>query len=84
LIKQDDYEPLPSDLQMKNLYQLAVCSSQYITAIECRTVATHKSPKSTGQDVECSLERGLLCTGDCFDYEIRVLCDCGNYKFNFK
>lgn len=49
-----------------------------IAAVECRTVMDHKSPKATSQNVECSLERGLYCQGQCFDYEIRVLCDCGD------
>lgn len=56
----------------------AVCPSKMIAAVECRTVMDHKSPKATQQDVECSLERGLYCQGQCFDYEIRVLCDCGD------
>ena len=56
----------------------AVCPSKMIAAVECRTVMDHKSPKATQQDVECSLERGLVCNGQCFDYEIRVLCDCGD------
>lgn len=76
--KVDDVEPLPTDLQMKNLQgpTKAVCSSSFFGAVECRTVVSHKTPKSTGQDVECSTERGLLCKGQCFDYEIRVYCEC--------
>lgn len=50
--------------------------------IECRTVEGHVDAKSTGLDVECSLEKGLLCkspdnTQKCPDFEIRVLCECG-------
>lgn len=41
---------------------------------------THKDPKLTGQDVECSLDRGLLCNGPCDDYEMRVFCDCAPTK----
>lgn len=44
--------------------------------MECRTVNGHKEPKQTGQDVECSTDRGLLCKGSCDDYEMRVYCDC--------
>lgn len=54
------------------------CKSEFYAAIECRTVVGHKSPKSTGQDVECTLNDGLVCIGQCFDYEIRVFCDCGD------
>lgn len=54
------------------------CSSEFFASIECRTVVGHNHPKKTGQNVECSLERGLLCTGQCFDYEIRVYCECGD------
>lgn len=41
---------------------------------------THKDPKITGQDVECSTDRGLVCNGPCDDYEMRVYCDCGPQK----
>lgn len=49
--------------------------------IKCRTVGTKKSPKETGLDVECSLERGLYCQSKpkevpCVDFEISVLCRC--------
>lgn len=30
--------------------------------------------------MECSLERGLVCNGQCFDYEIRIFCDCGDIQ----
>ena len=65
-------------LLQKNLNGTSYCPQTMISAIECRTVVGHKSPKATGQNVECSLERGLMCQGVCFDYEIRVLCECGN------
>lgn len=48
--------------------------------IECRTANSHIAAKETGLDVECSLERGLVCKADargCPDFEIRVLCECG-------
>ena len=54
----------------------AICTTDFFAAVECRTVVSHNSPKKTGQDVECSLERGLLCKGQCFDYEMRVYCEC--------
>lgn len=78
--KQDDIEPLPTNMQMKNMRGpgKAICSSDYFASIECRTVVGHDHPKKTGQNVECSLERGLVCKGQCFDYEIRVDCDCGD------
>lgn len=52
------------------------CSPKYYSSIECRTVVGHTLSSKTGQDVECSLMRGLYCKGQCFDYEIRLLCDC--------
>lgn len=78
--KEDDMEPLPDNMQMKNMRGLgkAVCSTDFFAAVECRTVVGHDSPKKTGQNVECSLERGLLCKGQCFDFEIRVYCECGD------
>lgn len=55
--------------------------------IECRTAGTHISAKATGLDVECSLERGLICKSSsnkkmCPDFEIRVLCQCGKFLYN--
>ncbi|XP_031350529.1 uncharacterized protein LOC116176191 [Photinus pyralis] len=57
------------------------CESDMIADIQCRTVDTHLTPKETGLDVECSLERGLVCTSrqdedECPDFEIRVKCQC--------
>lgn len=78
--KEDDIEPLPNNLKMKNMSGAGkvVCSTEYFAAIECRSVVSHNSPKKTGQNVECSLERGLVCKGQCFDFEIRVYCECAD------
>jgi hypothetical protein len=82
--KEGDFEPLPNNLQMKNLGGAGktFCTSDNIAAIECRSVVTHQHPKNTGQNVECSTEKGLVCQGQCFDYEIRVYCDCGENNTN--
>ena len=60
------------------------CAREMMVDIECRTVGTQVSHRKTGDQVECSLERGLDCRPGgikgrslCYDYEIRVLCDCG-------
>ena len=56
------------------------CANTNIVNIECRTVRDKIPSKETGMDVECSLERGLVCkttTKPCTDFEIRVLCECG-------
>lgn len=78
--KENDNEPLPSNMQMKNMKGegRAVCSTDAFAAVECRSVVGHQHPKKTNQNVECSLERGLVCLGQCFDYEIRVYCECGD------
>lgn len=50
--------------------------------IECRTVLGEIFSKDTGLDVECSLEKGLVCRSgnkSCVDFEIRVLCRCGKF-----
>lgn len=77
-LKNGDIEPLPDQFLLKNLKTSAFCAVELIKQIDCRTVDTHISPKATGEDVECSLEKGLLCVGDCHDYEIRVMCDCND------
>lgn len=76
--KTGDKEPLPSYFDMINFDGFAHCEDKSIASIECRSVGTHLEPKSTGQDVECALDRGLVCYGNCYDYEIRILCDCGD------
>ncbi|KAF5285691.1 hypothetical protein FQR65_LT13076 [Abscondita terminalis] len=79
--KLNDKEPLPGPLIMNTLIG-AHCEIKQITDIECRTVTDHISPKETGLNVECSIEKGLICTAEnehepCPDFEIRVKCGCG-------
>lgn len=74
--KTGDVEPLPSEVVLKNSNQKVFCSPTFMKQIECRTTDTRANPKKTGEDVECSLEKGLICVGQCHDYEIRVMCDC--------
>lgn len=74
--KLDDREPLPTAFMLKNYNGSAFCSADYMRQIECRSVDYHLHPKETGEDVECSLEKGLICVGECHDYETRVFCDC--------
>lgn len=63
------------------------CEKNRMTDIECRAVQTHIPAKETGFDVECSLDRGLVCVPtngeDCPDFEIRVFCQCGKSNYNF-
>ncbi|KAH9629264.1 hypothetical protein HF086_008346 [Spodoptera exigua] len=54
-----DNEPLPRPNELT--IGTPMCKEQMMKKIECRTVGDHKSPKETGLDVECSLERGLYC-----------------------
>ncbi|KAL6266408.1 hypothetical protein P5V15_003260 [Pogonomyrmex californicus] len=72
--------PLPSSIDRANAHGLAVCDKKHIIDIKCRSVEGHLSPKETGLDVECSLERGLYCQSHpdlpCVDFEISVLCRC--------
>lgn len=75
-MKISDIEPLPSAFSLKNFKNSAFCTTELMKQIECRTVDTHMEPKRLGEDVECSLEKGLICAGPCHDYEIRIMCDC--------
>lgn len=77
-MKIGDIEPLPSDFLLKNFQNAAFCPHNLMKKIECRTVDTHSEPKLLGEDVECSMEKGLIGAGPCHDYEIRVLCDCND------
>jgi len=72
-----------------------MCGRDMMVDVECRTAGSQLPHKSTGENVDCSLEKGLEClpsigsggtkkggtkaTSACTDYEIRVLCQCGNY-----
>ncbi|XP_026330001.1 hemocytin [Hyposmocoma kahamanoa] len=74
-------EPLPemNELQIGE----PMCDSGMMKKIECRTIKDHKDAKETGLNVECSLERGLVCEGPgdlCPYFEIRVFCDCGEFQ----
>ncbi|XP_031619378.1 hemocytin isoform X2 [Contarinia nasturtii] len=76
LTKFNDNEPLPNAFMLKNFKNSAFCDANYMSQIECRSVDSHLHPKVIGEDAECSLERGLVCEGQCHDYEIRVFCNC--------
>lgn len=78
LTKFNDHEPLPNAFMLKNYKNSAFCDADYMIQIECRCVRSHLHPKEMGEDAECSLERGLVCQGNCHDYEIRVLCSCND------
>ncbi|KAL0894249.1 hypothetical protein ABMA27_014259 [Loxostege sticticalis] len=74
-------EPLPELKDLK--IGTPMCSKEMMTNIECRTRVNHESPKQTGLNVECSLERGLVCKElghTCPDFEIRVLCECEPFQ----
>ncbi|XP_076276507.1 hemolectin isoform X2 [Lasioglossum baleicum] len=75
-----DVEPLPTLLDLANAKGSAICDRDRMVDIRCRSVKHHLTPKETGLDVECSLERGLYCQSQpdlpCIDFEISVLCRC--------
>ncbi|VVD02631.1 unnamed protein product [Leptidea sinapis] len=76
-----DVEPLPRPNEFAAASPM--CSKEQMKTIECRTVGDHRSPKETGLNVECSLERGLVCEEKeklCPDFEIRVFCDCAPFQ----
>ncbi|KAK8764281.1 hypothetical protein V5799_033110 [Amblyomma americanum] len=60
----------------------AYCGPAQVVNIECRVVATGQDLAEAGQMASCELPRGLACYhryqagGACFDYEVRLLCDC--------
>ncbi|XP_039283049.1 LOW QUALITY PROTEIN: hemocytin [Nilaparvata lugens] len=54
------------------------CGKNEMVEIQCREVETKRHYKELGQDVECTIDGGLICSdpNKCNDYEIRVLCQC--------
>ncbi|KAF7263559.1 hypothetical protein GWI33_001874, partial [Rhynchophorus ferrugineus] len=78
--KLNDIEPLPTPLLLSTLENSSRCSIEQMADIECLTV-DGKHPKDLDFDVECSLERGLVCKTTnsrrpCPDFKIKVLCSC--------
>ncbi|XP_044006095.1 hemocytin [Aphidius gifuensis] len=78
-----DTEPLPSMIDLLEFNNSSRCTKDKMIDIKCRSIDGHLSPKETGLDVECSLERGLICQSNgnelpCVDFEISVLCKCEN------
>ncbi|XP_019625453.1 PREDICTED: mucin-5AC-like isoform X5 [Branchiostoma belcheri] len=61
------------------------CGPFRVEAVECRVYGTQLSVEQGGQQVTCDEHSGLIChaedqhggMGECYDYEIRFLCDCG-------
>ncbi|BES96307.1 Hypothetical protein NTJ_09116 [Nesidiocoris tenuis] len=77
---ENEVEPLPllRDFRLPSGSEALAgrCSVDKMVDIRCRTVEGHLNNKESGEEAECSLERGLFCTGTCSDYEIQVLCQC--------
>lgn len=79
--KYTDIEPLPNSIDLQSINGSGVCSRDDIVDIKCRSVKRQLTPKESGLNVECSLERGLYChqhlnEPPCIDFEISVLCRC--------
>ncbi|XP_078600776.1 uncharacterized protein LOC144875877 isoform X3 [Branchiostoma floridae x Branchiostoma japonicum] len=63
------------------------CGPFRVEDVECRVSGTHLSAEEGGQKVTCDEHVGLICHAEdqdpnsgileCYDYEIRFLCDCG-------
>ncbi|XP_050302983.1 hemocytin [Anthonomus grandis grandis] len=74
-------EPLPLSIILNDFSpDYGRCPIEKMVSIECLTV-DGRNPKELGLDVECSLERGLICKSSnenepCPDFKIRVLCEC--------
>ena len=70
-----------------------MCGREMMVDIECRAADSKIPHKATGENVDCSIRNGLECRPSsggskkggskgsslCLDYEIRILCQCGNY-----
>ncbi|CAN7977435.1 unnamed protein product [Ixodes persulcatus] len=61
------------------------CGPRSVVDIECRVTSSGVAAMKAGQSVTCELPRGLACyhrdqaNGTCLDYEVRLLCDCGEW-----
>uniref|UniRef100_A0AAR5QHC1 Hemocytin n=1 Tax=Dendroctonus ponderosae TaxID=77166 RepID=A0AAR5QHC1_DENPD len=60
-VKLQEVEPLPMEIILNNMRKNASkCDANHMVAIECLTV-DGRQVKELGLDVECSLEKGLIC-----------------------
>ncbi|KAG1676891.1 SCO-spondin [Nymphon striatum] len=77
-----DYELIGSP----DLYKLfsLYCSEASISKLDCRVADSKTSYQLINQVVSCSLPKGLICedgkqvSGSCYDYEVRMYCECGH------
>nr|XP_014086275.2 hemocytin [Bactrocera oleae] len=74
IVRLNDEEKLPRYNRIESIY--GTCQKKYMKKIECRVVDTHESPNYMDENVSCSLADGLVCKGQCHDYELRVFCEC--------
>lgn len=74
IVRLNDEEKLPRYDRMESIY--GTCQKKYMKKIECRVVDTHESPDYMDENVRCNLIEGLVCKGQCHDYELRVFCEC--------
>lgn len=49
-----------------------------MTDIQCRP--PNEEHNGIKEKIDCSLNKGFVCQGECSNYEIRVLCKCKNEK----
>lgn len=74
VVRLNDEEKLPRYDRFESIY--GTCLKKYMKKIECRVVKTNESFELMNENVDCNLELGLGCVGECHDYEIRVFCQC--------
>ncbi|XP_055854171.1 hemocytin [Episyrphus balteatus] len=75
-LKLNDEEKLPKYDRFEIIY--GTCEKKFMKKIECRVVDSHEKAELMDENVYCTLEDGLVCNGNCHDYEIRVFCRCGS------
>lgn len=74
LVRLNDEEKLPRYNRGESIY--GTCQTKYMKEIECRVVNSHEPSDFMDENVDCNLQNGLTCVGQCHDYEIRVFCQC--------
>ncbi|XP_037900754.1 hemocytin [Glossina fuscipes] len=74
LVRLNDEEKLPRYNRGETIY--GTCQTKYMKDIECRVINSHEPSDFMDENVDCNLQNGLTCVGQCHDYEIRVFCQC--------
>ncbi|XP_050525527.1 hemocytin [Daktulosphaira vitifoliae] len=66
------------ELNINKEEDLGICSFENIIDVQCRSLKAIKGIKEKFEQIDCTVDNGIMCNNDCKDIEIRINCDCGD------